>query len=319
MISIIVPVYNAEKYLDRCIQSILAQTYTDFELLLVNDGSTDSSGVICDKYAGQDSRIRVFHKENGGVSSARNWGLNNAEGEYVMFVDSDDYMKFDMCDIMYKTITQKQSDIVICGTEESGGGFWRPNADIDYTRQTFSNNFSSLLQTELLSPPWNKIFKRDKIKTRFREDISFGEDLIFNLQYLALCETLSFIENAPYFHEKDNDSSIVVRFQRNRLHDIEKVWCVIDEFITNATMKSHQKYFRDIIVYVRLLFKSQDYNWNSKLDILNEWYCSARLRNLRIAEYTGVYLNKFLLKFVQLRQWELANLLVNWRKILHLN
>ena len=125
--------------------------------------------------------------------------------------------------------------------------------------------------------------------------------------------------NTPYFHEKDNDSSIVVRFQRNRLHDIEKAWCIIDEFITNAPMKSHQKYFRDIIVYVRLLFKSQDYNWNSKLDILNEWYSSARLRNLRIAEYTGVYLNKFLLKFVQLRQWELANLLVNWRKILYLN
>jgi glycosyltransferase involved in cell wall biosynthesis len=92
MISIIVPVYNTEKYLDQCIQSILSQTYTDFELLLIDDGSTDSSGAICDRYAEQDSRVRVFHKPNGGVSSARNLGLDNAKGEWVTFCDSDDWV-----------------------------------------------------------------------------------------------------------------------------------------------------------------------------------------------------------------------------------
>ena len=91
MISVIVPVYNTAKYLDKCIQSILSQTYTDFELLLIDDGSTDSSGVICDRYADQDSRVRVFHKDNGGVSSARNMGLDNAKGEYLIFLDADDY------------------------------------------------------------------------------------------------------------------------------------------------------------------------------------------------------------------------------------
>lgn len=96
MISIIVPVYNTEKYLDQCIQSILSQTYTDYELLLVDDGSTDSSGVICDRYAEQDSRVREFHKPNGGVSSARNMGLDNARGEWIGWVDSDDYIDADM-------------------------------------------------------------------------------------------------------------------------------------------------------------------------------------------------------------------------------
>ena len=89
-ISVIIPVYNAEKCLHRCIDSILLQTYIDFELLLIDDGSTDSSGIICDGYATQDSRIRVFHKSNGGVSSARNLGLDNALGEWVCFIDSDD-------------------------------------------------------------------------------------------------------------------------------------------------------------------------------------------------------------------------------------
>ena len=93
VVSIIVPVYNAEKFLRRCIDSILAQTYTDFELLLIDDGSKDSSGSICDKYAAKDERIRVFHKENGGVSSARNLGLDHAQGEWVTFVDADDYIE----------------------------------------------------------------------------------------------------------------------------------------------------------------------------------------------------------------------------------
>ena len=91
-ISIVVPVYNVEKYLERCIDSILAQTFTDFELLLINDGSKDSSGLICDKYAEKDSRIRVFHKENEGVSRARNLGISNARGRWLCFIDSDDWV-----------------------------------------------------------------------------------------------------------------------------------------------------------------------------------------------------------------------------------
>src|SRR5690606_22590995 len=89
-VSVIIPVYNTENYLRECLDSILAQTFTDFEVLLINDGSTDSSGKICDEYAEKDSRIKVFHKENGGVSSARNLGLDNAKGEWICFVDSDD-------------------------------------------------------------------------------------------------------------------------------------------------------------------------------------------------------------------------------------
>ena len=92
IMSVIVPVYNTEQYLHRCIDSILTQTYTDFELLLIDDGSKDKSGDICDEYALKDSRIRVFHKENGGVSSARNLGLDNAAGEWITFVDSDDWI-----------------------------------------------------------------------------------------------------------------------------------------------------------------------------------------------------------------------------------
>ena len=94
-ISVVIPIFNADKYLHRCINSVLSQSYTDFELLLIDDGSTDKSGKICDEYAREDDRVRVFHKENGGVSSARNLGLDNAKGEWVSFVDADDRVETD--------------------------------------------------------------------------------------------------------------------------------------------------------------------------------------------------------------------------------
>ena len=101
-ISVIVPIYNSDKYLQRCIDSILSQDFEDFELLLIDDGSTDNSGDICDKYAEKDMRVRVFHKKNGGVSSARNLGIENAKGEWVVFIDSDDWVDITMLEKLYK-------------------------------------------------------------------------------------------------------------------------------------------------------------------------------------------------------------------------
>ena len=114
LISVIVPVYNTEKYLDRCIQSILGQTYSNIELLLIDDGSTDSSGEICDKYAQQDSRVRVFHKENGGASAARNMGLDKANGSWIAFVDSDDWIDPEMYSEMYSLAVAESVDAVYC-------------------------------------------------------------------------------------------------------------------------------------------------------------------------------------------------------------
>ena len=114
-ISVIIPVYNAEKYLRRCVDSILAQIFTDFELLLIDDGSKDKSGVICDEYAKKDNRVKVFHKENGGVSSARNLGLDNARGEWIGFIDSDDMVKPEYLDGLIRY--QSRSSLVVGGYE----------------------------------------------------------------------------------------------------------------------------------------------------------------------------------------------------------
>lgn len=115
LISIVVPVYNVENYLDRCVKSIIAQVYTNIEIILVDDGSSDNSGKICEKWKEKDKRIIVIHKKNGGLSSARNAGIEIAKGKYIAFVDSDDYISKNMYSELYRVLKQNNSDIAICG------------------------------------------------------------------------------------------------------------------------------------------------------------------------------------------------------------
>ena len=163
---------------------------------------------------------------------------------------------------------------------------------------------------------WNKIFIRSRIENYFRDDVSFGEDLIFNIQYLAQCNKILFIEASPFFHTKDNNDSIVIRFRRRRLLDIENVWRVIDEFVANNPMKINQKYFRDIIEYVRMLFLSQEFKREEKICILNEWYKVSRLKRIKLSEYKGSISNKILICLLTKRCYSLINIIVNWRNLL---
>lgn len=118
IVSIIIPIYNVEMYLEKCIDSVLKQTYKNIEIILVNDGSTDNCKKMCDDFSKLDSRIKVFHKENGGLSDARNYGINNATGDYITFIDSDDYVKKDFIEKLYNAITTNKCDIAICGHED---------------------------------------------------------------------------------------------------------------------------------------------------------------------------------------------------------
>lgn len=232
MISIIIPVFNAEKYINRCIKSVVDQSYSELEIIVVNDGSIDNSLFICELLATQDRRIKVISQDNGGVSKARNTGLRLAKGEYVMFLDSDDYMLPEMCKTMLDVLHKKQADCVICGIQEPEGGLWCPQKSMDYsTLEDFKKDFIYQLNTELLSPCWNKIFKRQLITNLFNEDISFGEDLIFDLEYLSNCTRLSFITTPLVYHEKQVAGSLVTKTGFRRLMDIENIHKTIMQFI----------------------------------------------------------------------------------------
>lgn len=193
-ISVIVPVYNAEKWLRRCVGSILAQTYTDFELLLINDGSTDDSGVICDEYAGKNSRIRVFHKPNGGVSSARNLGLDNARGEWITFVDSDDWVELEYLECLLSNVGGAElsiCDFVIRGSDE----VWPDKIETGLiSKDKLAAFYTETYPYCHLTAPWIKLYKKSIIEEnniRFKEDISTLEDTIFVLEYLRWVENIT--------------------------------------------------------------------------------------------------------------------------------
>lgn len=185
-ISIIVPVYKAELYLPKCIESILGQTFTNFELILVDDGSPDNSGMICDSYAKKDNRIKVIHQANSGVSTARNSALDLAVGKYIMFCDSDDWVEPDWCKCLYETMKVPNVVMALCGHKE-----WKDDTVINI--HCFENSKDKMKLSEIFGDPiagvpWNKIFIREQIckyKLRFPVEISNGEDLRFVFNYLA--------------------------------------------------------------------------------------------------------------------------------------
>lgn len=181
-----------EKYLRHCIDSILLQTFTDFELLLIDDGSTDKSGEICDEYARRDFRVRVFHKVNGGVSSARNLGIEKAVGKWITFVDSDDFIPIDA---LLNLSSNDCEDLIIGGYknhfEDVLLNLKVPDGAIEYVN--FEKFLSLSINTSLLRTPWCKLFKReivDRENLRFDNSLVFGEDTVFVMSYLLYCKSI---------------------------------------------------------------------------------------------------------------------------------
>ena len=205
MISVIVPVYKAEKYLHRCVDSILAQSYTDIELLLIDDGSPDNSGAICEEYASKDSRVRVFHKENGGVSSARNLGLDEAKGDWVTFCDADDYVTADWL-FAYKDAIAENVDLSIQGyyiidDDRTIKKELPPcqGCTIDDKR----NLITSLMCQGVYGYLWVKLFHRQLIEQhtiRFDTNSTFREDEQFFSKYLEYVTNFRCIDKENYYY-----------------------------------------------------------------------------------------------------------------------
>lgn len=218
-VSIVIPVHNGEKVLRRCLDSILGQTYRDFELILVNDGSVDSSESICRKYMEQDSRIKLISKEQEGVSATRNRGIEEAVGEYIQFVDCDDYLASDYVETMVTEIEKKQADLVIAGyTRRRDGQVVEnlPNTVFYATKLEFSNDFFRLYNHWYLNTPWNKLFRRDCIKEHFPVNRSLGEDLLFNLAYMKNVERIAVVACGGYQYCIANENSLGIRFRADK-------------------------------------------------------------------------------------------------------
>lgn len=201
LVSVIVPVYNAGKYLEKCIQSILCQTCRDFELLLVNDGSKDNSGAICEEYRKKDSRIKVLHKGNQGVSSARNEGLKRCRGEYVAFVDSDDYVKENYLECLLTGLQEHGADISICNYWFKEENKMSPACRLESCLVASNSHMNYCKYGLLLITVWGKLFKRDVIYNIFFDTaISFGEDSLFVAQALKNASRIFFKSDTLYVY-----------------------------------------------------------------------------------------------------------------------
>ncbi len=207
LISVIIPVYNAEKYITACLESVKNQTYTNIEVLLIDDGSTDNSGKICDEYAANDTRFKVFHKQNGGVSSARNLGLEKATGDYYHFPDCDDYLELDTYEYLLKIIEEKRCDAVAFEhlTTFPDKEFAHRLSDDFYG---YKNNHET--QEKLFTGSQfccNKLYSKKLIKgLKFREDIHRGEDTLFAANALLRANNVWF-DSRPLYHYVQSEQS----------------------------------------------------------------------------------------------------------------
>lgn len=285
MISIIVPIYNCIRSLPRCIGSIQHQTFTDWELLLVDDGATDGSSFLCDQFASSDNRIRVLHKSNGGVSSARNMGLDHAKGEYVMFCDSDDWVEPDWCEQLYLAAVENLGRHPVCNYYRSAPDLEMINREVQcqaVKERIAKEDFFSLNQYELLGIPWNKIFRRTILEEnhiRFRPDLSLGEDLIFNLDYLHyLMDGFVFVNRPLYHYTVGSLDSLSSKYYPDLAGIYRKIYFRIkDELcsIPGAYEKWEFEYAHSYFFAFDRVFRN---TWSEKNQIswLRKWQNNAR-------------------------------------------
>jgi glycosyltransferase involved in cell wall biosynthesis len=257
-ISIIVPVYNVEKYLHRCVDSILAQTFSDFELILIDDGSTDKSGTICDTYAKEDSRIKVIHLNNGGVSNARNTGINLAQGDYLMFCDSDDYVEENWCSLLYDVIIQGNKVLPLSGIRFVYNLMKHKKELIKTFPERLSFEKREYFETYkkgLSGSLCNKIYNRRIIVENsiyFDVNVNRGEDLLFNLSYMGHMDTFVTIPTVTYNYVHSNENSLINGYRKDLYDVTSMVYYAWTNYFkqTNVTRKQ----IREFATYYYLNF-----------------------------------------------------------------
>lgn len=220
-ISVIVPIYKAEKYIHRCIDSILAQTFNDFELILVNDGSPDNCGAICDEYAARDSRIKVIHKKNGGVASARQCGMDYASGIYTIHADPDDWAEHNMLENLYNKAIEEDADMVLCD-------FWLKEKDIEIyqvQRPTTENAqviIQDILFRKLYGCLWNKLIKLSCYKRHnitFTKGLNYCEDILICSKILINNIKVSYLNKAFYHYDLSCNSNSITKDYNIAIHN----------------------------------------------------------------------------------------------------
>lgn len=301
LVSIIIPMYNSEKTLDRCIKSVIEQTYKNIEIILIDDGSIDNSISLAKKYAQSDLRIKVYSKKNGGTSSARNYGIDRARGDFITFVDADDYIHKNMINEMINEVEHSNDSIVFCGNYE----IWKENTDerllfLDenkilnksITMREIASGKAGLVCCKLIS---SNIIRDHNIK--FDENINMCEDLVFYLEISQYAQYFKNISKALYYYDRTNENSITIRYQsnayKNQLYIQDRIESIFEQNkLTNIQDRKILKdRFRDGLWYC---INNEFSKYNLKKFHQKIKGCTEIIKNLEIDElfYNDIKLNR---------------------------
>ena len=252
-ISIIVPVYNVERYLKKCVDCILAQTYADFELILVDDGSPDRCGLICEEYKKVDERVRVIHKENGGLSSARNAGMDIAKGEFYLFCDSDDYVAPEWCEHFIENVKPEKDNYIFGGIVTAriqAGITTLDESNTLVLKRTYPvSDFLKLQVKSQIGFAWNVLYYADVIRQhglRFSADVII-EDLPFNLEYLKYMKELTGTGIADYYYIQDERVTLSKKYYPNNFRRWQEKYQITMDYSESQISNDQKEEFRRIV------------------------------------------------------------------------
>ena len=312
LISIIVPVYKVEKYLEKCVKSILKQTYTNLEIILVDDGSPDKCGQLCDELAKVDNRIKVYHKENGGLSDARNYGVERANGEYIGFVDSDDYIHESMYEKLYEAIKKSGTLIVECGLTRVYKNTLRPHYEgEDYflilDKQGYLKEY--LENRRLYGSAWCKLIHKDLAKKIKFPIGKIYEDAFYTLELLNNVEKYTLISGNYYYYYIRENSITTRPFSSKDMDYIEIMEKIRDYTLSNFPIYKEKLLVRLTFAYISIfnqLIVTENYKQRQEYKILREKLKDIRFKiitnkkapkNLKIAVLL-LSINERLYKFI---------------------
>lgn len=318
LISVIVPVYNVEKYLPRCVDSILGQTYANLEIILVDDGSPDSSGAICDEYAAKDRRIKIIHKKNGGLSDARNVAIDIAKGEYITFVDSDDYVASDYVETLYRLIEKYRCKAGVAWLRTFHEGREADTNQPPYIEKVFDRmeGIEKMFYQELFdTTAWGKIYHRTLFSTGIRypvgllyEDLSTTYLLFLQSDRIAYCNRIVYnyqlransIEGQPFNVNKLDSAIKILSMMQGHSKDLKpitkSVRCRLLSFCLHILLEMPEDFFderKQVLV---------DFVRNNRRLVMADWKARKKARLGALASYMGLKVSRQLLNMVKERK-----------------
>lgn len=284
-VSIIVPVYQAKDYLAHCIDSILNQTYQNTEIILVDDGSNDGSEKLCDDYSRQYSNVFCIHQKNNGVSRARNVGIGHARGEYILFVDSDDYIESDYVERACLALRQEDTDMYLCGYQSvenrgrrKGKKYYPLVKDGVWLCNNIGGVLLKLFDSSSLHAIGTKLYKRsiiEQYKLRFNEKWKYYEDIYFCLDYLSHCKGIYMQNRIMYYYQRDIESSLTKQLRNFNYANIHNTFCLLYKLIGYNNIKEDDKKR-----FGELYLEQIDLCLDSKIK-MDKWYTNTLCRLYR--------------------------------------